>query len=80
MPKNSAKKIKALHRAQEIESMLKQSIIESEALQSSGDDHPEDESHINALLNEEEKKLSKKPKKKKSIKDKKIKPKKKRSK
>ena len=60
MSKNNAKKIKALRRAQEIENMLKRSIIESEALQSGGDDRPVDESHINELLEEETKGVFKK--------------------
>ncbi|MGC8479795.1 MAG: hypothetical protein ACP5M9_03985 [Candidatus Micrarchaeia archaeon] len=50
MVKSNAKKIQALRRSQEIDSLLKKSIMESEALQSSGDDRPEDESHINELL------------------------------
>ena len=45
-------RVKALVRAQEMNEMLKRSIIESEALQSSGDDRPLGEEHISDLLNE----------------------------
>ncbi len=60
MSKNNDKKIKALRRAQEVESMLKTGKIRSEALQSSGDDRPVDESHINELLEDENKVVYKK--------------------
>lgn len=50
LSKNNSKKIQALKRSQEIENILKKGIMESEALQNSGDDRPEDESHINELL------------------------------
>ncbi len=46
-------RVRALVRAQEMNEMLKRSIIESEALQSSGDDRPWGEDHISDLLNEE---------------------------
>jgi len=39
-------------RSQEINEMLKRSMIESEALQSSGDDRPSGEDHISKLLEE----------------------------
>lgn len=58
--------------------MLKKSIIESEALQSAGDDRPVDESHINELLEEDSIKIKKTPKKNKKAKAKKVLKKKKR--
>lgn len=49
----SASKIEALRRAQQINELLKRSTIESEALQSGGDDRPIGEQHINDLLEED---------------------------
>ncbi len=46
-------RVRALVRAQEMNEMLKKSIIESEALQSSGDDRPWGEQHVYDLLAEE---------------------------
>ncbi len=46
-------KLQALMRSQEINAMLKKSLIESEALQSSGDDRPQGEDHISKLLEED---------------------------
>ena len=45
-----SKKIQALLRSQNIENQLRKSIIESEALQNSGDDRPEGETHVNDIL------------------------------
>ena len=49
----SAGKIEALKRAQQINELLLRSTIESEALQSSGDDRPIGEQHLSDLLNQD---------------------------
>jgi hypothetical protein len=49
----NASKIQALKRAQQINELLKRSTIESEALQSGGDDRPVGEQHIFDLLEED---------------------------
>ena len=46
----NASKLQALIRSQQINELLKRSTIESEALQSSGDDRPIGEQHIGDLL------------------------------
>jgi hypothetical protein len=51
--KGSGTMLQAILRAQQMNDMLKKSIIESEALQSSGDDRPSGEDHISNLLEED---------------------------
>lgn len=64
LTKNNSKKLEKLRRSQEIESQLEKSIVETEALQSGGDDRPEGETHINEILkSDEEEGYNVKPKK-----------------
>ncbi|MCL5427589.1 MAG: hypothetical protein M1321_00175 [Candidatus Marsarchaeota archaeon] len=46
-------RVRALMRAQEMNDILKRGIVQSEALQSSGDDRPWGEDHISELLSED---------------------------